>query len=539
MKTRAKSHILLVISGLALATAPGHAQTNGPLPIIWQATHGPTTTNQSRWAIPYGLVQTIDGGFLVATCAGGDYGNAGAYWVIKIDAQGQRQWDKFYHMGTLNNSFHAFTLSSDGGYVLTGFCNWTYPPQRKEVMWTVRCDATGNVLWENSFAPTGFFPWSLATDITRTRDGNYVACGLCINLAHQRYVWTIVKLNDQGQVLWSKELCEHVNFVIPVRVRETNDGGYIIAGTAADPPGSCKTSPYFGGFDLDNWHLGGDFWVVRADAQGNKMWDKSYGGPGQEYAQEIHPLADGGFMVFGGSHSAPVTDPSQGTETSPCYGYQDYWAVRIDAEGNQLWDRSYGGILDDICTYAEPMPDGGWLLAGQSNSQPSGNKTSPKFDDPLDTNDLGDFWLVRIDDQGNKLWEQSLGGNKLEGRRIRPFSGGFFWRQPVFRTTDGGFLLATYSESPISGTKTVAPVGPGDMWVLRLGTEPPSLRAELTAEGQFRLCLIAPPEFSHTIQGSADLVAWMDVVTPPNPTGKVCLTDPDKLTHPFYRAVRR
>lgn len=551
MKTSAKTRTLLLLSGLGLATAPGNAQTNGPLPIHWQATYGAGKVGSGSFALAYDFAQTADGGYLIAGIVGGAANGirtapicAGTdYWVIKIDAQGQRQWDKSYGgdshpEGGPGDTCFAFTLSPDDGFVLTGWsfstksCTRTVPLLDWSDMWTVRCDATGTVLWDVGFTPGSASMSHLATDIERTRDGAYVVCGMGQNADGSILYRMILKFNDQGEEQLSKAVCNLRTYGIPLRIRETLDGGFIIAGSAADPPMGCKTSPYFGGHDSSNVYLGGDFWVLRLDAQGNPVWDKSYGGSGPEQAYDIHPLADGGFMVFGSSESTPAPVPSRGTKTSPRYGQQDFWVVRIDAQGNPLWDKSYGGTGDDICTHAEPMPDGGWLLCGQSSSPASASKTSPRFGS-------FDFWIVRTDDRGNKLWEQSFGGSGMEGKTVRPMTVPQFVRQRIRHTADGGFLLVGDSDSPVGGTKTAPRVGDYDFWVLKLGPEPPSLRGEVTAEGQCKLCLIGPPEFPSTIQGSADLVSWADLATPPNPTGKVCWTDPDKAAHRFYRAVRK
>jgi len=139
---------------------------------------------------------------------------------------------------------------------------------------------------------------------------------------------------------------------------------------------------------------------------------------------------------------------------------------------------------------------------------PSGNKTSPRFGS-------SDFWIVRIDDQGNKLWEQSFGGSGSEGKQWRTSVVPRFSRERIKRTADAGFLLTGFSASPVSGVKTAPLISQGDYWVLKLNPEPPFLRCEITAEGQTRLCLIGPPEFEHTIQGSADLTTWTDLAKPP------------------------
>ncbi|HOB98027.1 MAG TPA: hypothetical protein PKM43_04665 [Verrucomicrobiota bacterium] len=559
MKTRSKTHILLAISGLALATAPGYAQTNGPLPIIWQAAYGPGMSGGVGYALPYDFIQTSDGSFLIAgTCEGPANGirtepfclSADA-WVIKIDAQGQRQWDKSCGGGTTwapGDYAHRVFLTPDGGFLLAGFTTsapaccktaplrgpsgYAYPNN----LWVVRYDANDDKLWDQSYLPEGL-SGCYGFDFTPTEDGGYLGCGPGTSgqITATAVYGGMAKFDAQGQQLWTKTVgCARTSDITYLLViRNTSDGGFIVAGCSNAQPCADKTSPYFGGHDSNIPHLGSDFWVVRFDAQQNKLWDKSYGGAASECARDIHPLADGGFMVFGNSQSLPVTDPSKGTKTSRRYGNQDFWVVRIDAEGNQLWDKSYGGVSDDICTCAEPMPDGGWLLSGTSCSRPSGNKTAPHFGG-------WDFWIVRIDDQGNKLWDQSFGGRGDEGKIWRTFQPPVFMRERIRRTTDGGFLLTGFSQSPPGGLKTAPLISQGDFWVLKLGPEPPSLRGEFTAEGQFQLCLIAPPELEHTIQGSADLVTWTDLATlGPNPDGKEYWNDPEKLAHRFYRAARK
>ncbi len=214
-------------------------------------------------------------------------------------------------------------------------------------------------------------------------------------------------------------------------------------------------------------------------------------------------------------------------KTAPLLGMPEMWAVRCDASGNALWDRSYLPTLMDFywAFNLEPTHDGGYLGCGGGGP----NDRSAYY-----------YGIVKFDDQGNKLWDQSFGGSALEGKPMRPFTPPPFEPERIRRTADGGFLLVGASMSPVSGTKTVPLIGDEDFWVLKLGPEPPSLRGEFTAEGQFKLCLIGPPEFEHTIQGSADLVTWKDLVTwGPTPAGKEYWTDQEKLAHRFYRAVRR
>ena len=223
MKTRTTTHILLVVSGLALATAPGHTQTDGPLQIIWQAAYGIGRVAGAAYAQPYDFAQTADGGFVIAgmvaggtnemrtapICRGSDY------YVIKIDAQGQRQWDRSYggdsfpleEGGGPGDSCYSAAFRADGGYVLVGIststtgCLKTAPLLGMPEMWAVRCDASGNALWDRSYLPTlmDFF-W--AFNLEPTRDGGYLACGSGAPNDRSAMYYGIVKFDDQGQQLW-------------------------------------------------------------------------------------------------------------------------------------------------------------------------------------------------------------------------------------------------------------------------------------------------------------------------------------------------
>lgn len=546
MKTRI--HSLLLLSGLVLALAPGQAQINGPLPIIWQATYGGTTGGSTNSSWPIDFVETAGGGFIICgvsdggkneirtepSCNGSD-----DVWIIKIDAQGQRLWDKSYGGADQDWPVRLF-LTADGGFIFGGTsqsdpgCQKSAPKRGAFAdYWLVRCDGEGNVLWQETYAPNA--GGNCFTGMTPTTDGGYVLYGGAAAYP-PIFGWAdfgVVKVDSQGRGLWTRRVgSTEGGYEFATAGFETAGGGFIVFGNSEGiPPSGDKTSPYFGGWIRNEWGYGSDSWVVCLDAERNRLWDKTYGGSGTDQPRHVAPAADGGFLMVGPSNSPASTDWSRGTKTCPCYGAFDYWAVRIDAQGNQLWERAYGGTGRDICEWAEPMPDGGWLLAGESASPVSGTKTSPRFG-------ATDFWIVRIDDEGNQLWEQSFGGVGTEGT-------GSLFRYYAYtvtrikRTSDGGFLLVGNSNSPQAGMKTAPRIGSADYWVLKLGPEPPSLRGEVTPKGQFHLSLIGPPECQHTIQGSADLVAWTDLASPPNPTGKVCWTDPEKGGHRFYRAVRK
>jgi hypothetical protein len=212
-------------------------------------------------------------------------------------------------------------------------------------------------------------------------------------------------------------------------------GGYLLGGESSSPPSGTKSSAH---------HGLSDFWIIRVDAEGNKLWDKSFGGTGNDILTSIVAGGDGGFLLGGHSNSG-----SNGNKTAPARGGIDFWVVRIDHNGEKLWDRTYGGTENDYLFTMIPISDGGFLLGGYSASGANINKTSSNFGQ-------GDFWIVRIDAAGEKLWDRSFGGSGDE------------WLYSLQETSDGGFILGGSSSSPPSGNKAAPHHGGSDFWIVRI-----------------------------------------------------------------------
>ncbi len=230
---------------------------------------------------------------------------------------------------------------------------------------------------------------------------------------------------------------ENCKAVVP-----TADGGFLLGGDSSSGVSGNKTSAGYGGFDG---------WVVRVDADGTKLWERVFGGSGADSIEDIATTDDGGALLGMFSYSGV-----SGNKTSGGYGSADYWLVKVDGEGNKVWERSYGGASRDALFSMVPATDGGFLLVGVSESGVSGNKTSPSYG-------AFDVWLVKVDGEGNKQWDRSYGGTGLDGTaNLNP--------QPigVMPSADGGFFVGTYSESGASGNKTSAGYGAFDYWLFKV-----------------------------------------------------------------------
>ncbi len=175
-------------------------------------------------------------------------------------------------------------------------------------------------------------------------------------------------------------------------------------------------------------------------------WQTVLGGTDADELHDILPTADGGFLLAG--HSA--SDIS-GSKTVANKGLKDYWLVKLDATGDTLWQRAYGGTGYDLLNNIEATEDGGFLLAGSSASDMSADHSSDSYGDY-------DFWVVKIGANGDILWEKTIGGSLRDHLTVAK------------QTADGGYILGGNSQSPVSGLKTDSLWGSYDYWVVKLDT---------------------------------------------------------------------
>jgi len=190
-----------------------------------------------------------------------------------------------------------------------------------------------------------------------------------------------------------------------------------------------------------------DFWIVKLDASGNKLWDKTIGGDGNEIASSLFVYQDGSFIVAGSSDSNASGDKSEDSK-----GLYDFWIVKLDASGNKVWDKTIGGNGNDSASSLLVYQDGSFIVAGSSDSNASGDKT-------LDSKGGSDFWVVGMDANGNKLWDKTIGGS---GDDSNP---------QIISGANGKFYIAGQSDSNATGDKSQDSKGLLDYWIIKLEAE--------------------------------------------------------------------
>lgn len=251
----------------------------------------------------------------------------------------------------------------------------------------------------------------------------------------------MVKVNSAGLKVWDKRFGGTAVDVARSLVR-TEDGGYILGGHSESNNNGDKSQPHLGG---------GDFWIVKTDALGNKLWDKRYGGNATELFQNIIATKDGGFIMGGYSTSGISGEKSEGNR-DPSNFYGDYWVVKIDSLGTKQWDKRYGGLLDDFLSVIVEADDGGYILGGWSYSNAGGDKTENNWDSVHQM--TADYWIVKIDSMGTKQWDKRYGTPKYDKLGSIATSG------------DGNYLIiGSTADTGANGDKSVFA---GGTWMIKI-----------------------------------------------------------------------
>src|SRR5207249_1807712 len=152
------------------------------------------------------------------------------------------------------------------------------------------------------------------------------------------------------------------------------------------------------------------------------------GGSGEEAHFSILQASDGGYILAGFSGS-----DISGDKTENSRGDIDYWVVKLDKNGRKVWDKTIGGNSYDLCTSVIITSDGGLALAGYSGSDASGEKSE-------NSRGFADVWVVKLNKYGKIEWDKTLGGSDYD-----------FGNYGLLQTDDGGYLVGASSYSNISG----------------------------------------------------------------------------------------
>jgi len=266
----------------------------------WEKTFGGTDTEWGN-----SVCQTTDGGYILFGTTEYDYNNDGSadMYLVKTDSSGTKVWEKTFG-GTGYDSGFSVEQTTDGGYIMLGY-TYSYGTGGTD-MYLVKTDANGNETWSKTF---GGYGYDEGFSVAQTADGGYILLGEIDSYdAAGGGDMYLVKTDADGNETWSKNFGGD-NYEWGFSVQQTTDGGYILLGTVAYYDSVTGSSDSY------------DMYIVKADADGNETWSKTFGGSENECGVSVQQTTDGGYILLGDTFSYGE-------------GSSDMYLVKTDADGN-------------------------------------------------------------------------------------------------------------------------------------------------------------------------------------------------------------
>ena len=275
--------------------------------------------------------------------------------------------------------------------------------------------------------------------ITTDEVGNLYLAGSTEN-GPNGWDYTVTKLSPQGTLIW-QHFYGGSGYDKPEAIVRTTAGELFVLGYSTSTDG-----------DITGNHGNDDAWLLKLDQNGELIWEKSFGGPGIDLGWNMALDNDNNLTL------ACLTD-EEGGDVGNQIGGADYWIVKCDLDGNVIWERTYGGTGDDFVSNVEGTDDGGYIVGGGTRS------VDGDISQPAELGDEGDIWIIKLAGDGTLQWETSLGGSGSEGGKVIPRS-------------DGGYVVIGNTNST-DGDVSMA-LGGTDVWIAQLSNS-----GELTSERSY------------------------------------------------------
>jgi len=356
---------------------------------IWMSTYGGDLLDHAM-----SVQQTSDGGYIVA---GGTYSlghGSQDIWLLRLDDSGDTIWTKTFG-GIDDDKAYYVQQTTDNGFIITGYTKSFGSPG--DNVFLIKTDSSGNHLWRYVLSDSNR-SWSLC--VRQTKDPGYVLTGFTQIFGENKYNAWLIRSNEQGIPIWSRNYnWENNNWV--GSVYQTNEGGFILAGFT----------------EINDSR---DGLIIMTDSVGDTIWTKTYGGIEDDWFRDIQPAPDGGYILTGVSQSGTA-------------GGQDIWLVKTDSSGKPVFEKKFGGLLDDWAYSIDVLNnDLGYVITGGTNSFGSGDT---------------DAWVIKTDLAGDTLWTHTYGGIDTDVA------------SSVKNTIDNGFVIA-------GGTSSFG-AGDSDVWIFK------------------------------------------------------------------------
>lgn len=340
--------------------------------------------------------------------------------------------------GSKNDLAKSVLPTNDGGFIVIGSTqssdgDISTKNNESYDFWVLKFSADNLLEWQKTYGGTGD---DRGRDIAKTSDGGYLLVGYSdssdgdvTNNNGLRDFW-VVKIDATGNLIWEKSFgysgIDEGNTII-----KTSDNNFIVSGvldvTASNGEGNLNKNT--------NRHAGGDYWNLKISNNGDLIWARYYGGTFTDTALGLAENESGEIITIGSSDSNDVDIKNN-------KGSYDFWVVNSAANGNLIWEKSFGGSEIDEARGIVKVNDG-FIIAGDTRS----------IDKDVSLNNGGaDLWLIKVNETGNLIWEKSFGGSNFDVARS------------INKTNDNGFIIAGSSRS--ANGDVALNNGQNDAWII-------------------------------------------------------------------------
>ncbi|HOT07734.1 MAG: hypothetical protein A4E45_00769 [Methanosaeta sp. PtaB.Bin039] len=336
-----------------------------------------------------------DGGFLFAGLTKSFGAGDTDAWLVKTDENGTELWNKTFG-GAGRDAGVYFRPIREEGYIIAGWTN-SSGAGGDDVL-VIKTDENGTEIWNRTY---GSKADERGRTIHQTRDGGYIIGGIAGSLGSEERNFLLIKTDPSGNEVWNRTYGGSGMEVF--NTAQPTTGGYVVIG------GTNSTSS-------GDW----DIILIRADEDGDEIWNKTLGGPGNQTAISFDQNMDGGYTITGFDDVA---------------GNNNALLIKTDGKGDEIWRRSFGGAGDDQGRDVLETRDGRYLIAGWTNSSGAGGT---------------DLILIMTGADGREIWNMTYGGQDDDrGRFVSPAYDGGYIVVGESRSASGDWdalLVRTYSD---------------------------------------------------------------------------------------------
>lgn len=342
--------------------------------------------------------------------------------------------------GSKNDVFQSIVQTADGGYAILGYTqsnDFDIINKSNESFdfWVMKFSSNGTLLWQQTY---GGSDDDRGTDIINTNDGGLALLGyskstdidISENAGSQDF-W-MIKITSDGAISWQKTF-GFLGADIGSSLVQTSDNGYLITGvldvSASNGQGNSKSA--------QNKHSGGDVWALKIDSSGDLEWSRYFGGSFTDTPFGVVETLDNSFIIIASSDSEDFN-------ISNNLGTYDFWVLKISNDGNLIWEKNFGGSEIDEPRGITSTNDGNFIIVGDTRS----------LDQDVTTNNGGaDLWMLKMSSDGDKIWQKTFGGSSFDVARS------------ISKTQDNGFIISGNTRSSDGGFTNQ---GQNDAWILKV-----------------------------------------------------------------------